>query len=198
MKRTSRTNTRKRLTGFFTTRWRLLLFLALLLGGFAVGCVLFVQQPEVWSTRVQPWVTAADSASWLSVASIACLYRWGLLAVLLAAAVSVYGLPFILAVPAIYGGFLGLAQCYWYAQGVGGIGVAAAQVLLPAMLQIWAILMAAAESSRMTVALAGQLLPGGSHVGLWSLWRTCMLRFLLFFGLSLLSAVLETVIRLCF
>ena len=198
MKRTSRSHGGKRIAGFFLTRWRLLIFLALFLVGFIVGCVLFVRQPATWSARTEAWLTTDESANWLTVGSTACLYRWGLLAILLAAAVSVYGLPFVVAVPLFYGGLLGLAQCFWYAEGTSGIATAALEVLLPAIPQIIAVLMASAEASRMTVALAGQLLPGSAHVGLWPLWRLCMLRFLLFFGLSLLSAVLETVIRLCF
>lgn len=198
MKRTSWSCGAKRLSGFFHTRWRLLVFLALLIAGFVVGCVWFTMQPAVWQGRLQPWLHTTEDAAWLSLGSTACLYRWCLLAVLLAASVSVYGLPFTAAIPFVYGGLLGLSQCYWYAQGTAGILTAALQVLLPAVPQIVAVLMASAEASRMTVALAGQLLPGGGHVGLWSLWRLCMLRFLLFFGLATVSGALETVARLCF
>ena len=198
MKRTSWSRGAKRLSCFFRTRWRLLVFLALLIAGFAVGCVWFDLQPAVWQERLRPWLQTAENATWLSVGSTACLYRWCLLAVLLAASVSVYGLPFTAAVPFAYGGLLGLSQCYWYAQGTAEIWTAVLQVLLPAVPQAVAVLMASAEASRMTVALAGQLLPGGSHVGLWSLWRLCMLRFLLFFGLATVSGALETAVRLCF
>lgn len=198
MKRTSWSHGAKRMSGFFRTRWRLLVFLALLIAGFAVGCVWFNLQPAVWQERLQPWLHTAEDAAWLSVGSTACLYRWGMLAILLAASVSVYGLPFTAAVPFAYGGLLGLSQCFWYAQGAADILTAALQVLLPAVPQTIAVLMASAEASRMTVALAGQLLPGGSHVGLWSLWRLCMLRFLLFFGLATVSGALETAARLCF
>lgn len=195
MKRTGLRLFGKRTALFFRLQWRTLLYLLLLLGGFTLGCLLFSEQPAAWAPRLLPWLTDAGETPWLSIAANACLLRWLLLAILLAAAVSVYGLPVIVAASVAYGTWLGLAQCFWYAQGGTGVLTALLQNLLPAAVQIPTLLAACSEATRMTAALAGQLLPGAAHTGLWPLWRNCMLRFLLCFGTSTLSAVLETAVR---
>lgn len=195
MKRTGLRLFGKRTALFFRLQWRMLLYLLLLLCGFTVGCLLFFEQPAVWTARLSPWLTDAGETPWLSVAANACLLRWLLLAILLAAAVSVYGLPVIVLLSVAYGGWLGLSQCFWYAGGAAGILTALLRGLLPATVQIPTLLAASSEATRMTAALAGQLLPGAAHTGLWPLWRGCMLRFLLCFGLSTLSALLETAVR---
>ena len=196
MKRTGIRLFWKRTAILFRLQWRIPLYLCLLLVGFAAGCLLFFRDPTVWSERLLPYLTTSPEHGWWSAVANACLLRWLLLAILLASAVSVYGLPIVVAVPPLYGAILAWSQCLHYATGGWGVLLAFLQVVLPAAVQIPILLSACSDASRLSAALAGQLLPGASHTGLWPLWRSCMLRFLLYFGLSTVSAVGETAARL--
>lgn len=198
MKRTGLRLFGKRTTILLRLQWRIPLYWCLILAGFAVACLLYVQDPTVWSERLTPYLPASPDGRWLSLMANACLFRWLILAILLASAVSVYGLPIVLATPLLYGGILGFFQCLHYADGGAGVWLALGRVLLPAVIQIPVFLSACSDASRLSASLAGQLLPGASHTGLWPLWRSCMLHFLLYFGLSTVSAAVEAAAYLWF
>ena len=151
-------------------------------GGFAAG------MQALWS------------ACFSTVVLLGVLYLLGLWAC---------GAPFVLLVPLFYGLGLGLTEAYYYAMGRDGV-VAVAAVILPGGLLTAAVLvMAGAESLRLSAGLSRQLLPRPAvpagppsarrwereDDGLWNAFRLYSLRFLLFLAAALGAAMAEVLLR---
>lgn len=208
MKRTTTRHLRESVH-FCKENRRLFPFMGLFLTGVALGVLVYITA----SDRV-----AADWDVLLRVAPVAGSFREGMQALwsagfstlLLLAALYLLGLwacgaPFVLLIPLFYGLGLGLTEAHYYAMGAPGV-LAVAVVILPCGLLTAAVLvMAGAESMRLSVALSRQLLPpaqpdsprrrGGGN-GMWSAFRLYSLRFLLFLAGGVGAALVEVLLRM--
>lgn len=126
-----------------------------------------------------------------------CFQPLCLLAVLFLSGLSACGAPVILLAPLFWGIGLGLSLAHTYTVGTVGLLAAAVFVLPPALPEAIALLIGGVGAMRMSLHMAGQLLPHGAHCGgLWQTFRWYCLRFLLVVPLLLLSGLLDVVLRL--
>jgi len=195
MPRTSRFM--KQLRTFFGANSRLFLFLTLVLSGVVAGCVWYPRLPA----RVTELFTAlsqnkADFSGFFG--ALAAFFRHSLVTLsavglLMLAGMSLCGLPVALTVPFAYGVFTGFCECALLQSG----GVVSLALSLPeALLALWTILIACAESLRLTLRLVSQVMPGSQKAGLWRDFRLFFRRFLLCFLLALLSSAVGTTVSL--
>ncbi len=196
-----RTNRLRDLTYFLKSNYRLLIFLVCLLLGVTIGCLVYGEAAAVYGTKlgallqITP-VTVGFSGCVAAVFS-SCLYSFILLVILLLAGLSVCGAPVAWLTPLLYGLGLGLTEAQLFSQGGQGILHLVLLVIPHSLIAIFALLMGCAESLRMTLLLAGQVLPSFTHCGgLWADFKRYFLRFLIFFGLAFLAAVVDVVLRI--
>lgn len=186
---------------FIKSHSRLLLFLSLLLIGFVVGCMLFrvygkaetaflgtVLTVERLESGIRPLLAALYSSCFLPVLLLLMLFFCGL---------SACGLPVILTVPVFFGMGIGMSEAYYYSTGWHGVLLVAVLLLPQTVIKAIALLMASAESLRMTLCFGGQLLPqqiacGGMHKD----FRLYLLRFLIFLCITLGGGILDVLLRL--
>ncbi len=162
-----------------TADWNSLLRISAVTGGFRAG------MQALWSTCFS------------TVVLLAALYLLGLWAC---------GAPFVLLVPLFHGLGLGLTEAHYYAMGPRGVLAVAAVILPGGLLTAAVLVMAGAESLRLSAGLTRQLLPRpktdtrrpGPVAGLWGAFRLYSLRFLLFlvaaFGAGIVEVLLRTVL----
>lgn len=194
---------RRNLWRFLVHNQRLLWLLCLFLGGVEIGCLVFQATGEPLSLALDgllaPTVLDAGFAGLFHRMTASCCPAVLLLLCLFLAGLSVCGAPAALAVPLFYGMGLGLTEAYYYAQGGWGVGYVALLILPATLPAAIALLMACAESVRMSTLLCRQLLPRqGSCGNLWPSFRLYLARFLLCFGLLFAAGALDTVLRWCF
>lgn len=189
---------------------RLFPFVGLFLTGVALGVAVYVTAADrasaAWDSllrvsAVTGGFSAGMQALWSTLFStvvlLTALYLLGLWAC---------GAPFVLLVPLFYGLGLGLTEAHYYAMGMVGVA-AVALVIVPAGLLTAAVLvMAGAESLRLSVTLSRQLLPSPvvassptrrpeRESGLWGTFRLYSLRFLLFLTAAVGVAMVEVLLR---
>lgn len=176
----------------------LLLFLSLLLIGTAGGSALLdtvgTQNGETLSLKLS--AVAPSFHPILSAWAQSMLMPTVLVITLFLAGLTAFGVPVIVAVPLFLGLGIGMTQGFYYAQGLSGMGLACLLVLPRFAVASVGILMACAESFRMSVRFSRRLLPGGAIGSLWLPFRLYLLRFALFFGIAAVSAAVDVALRL--
>ncbi|MCL2488153.1 MAG: hypothetical protein FWE80_05655 [Oscillospiraceae bacterium] len=186
----------------FTARnRRLMTFLALFLGGALAGMLLFLTVYPSLTDSLRAMLSPKPAAAGAGIVRMlisACFSPLILLLILFLTGLSVCGAPAAVAVPFFYGMGLGLSESYFYAAGGRhGIAHTALAVLPPALIAAFALLMASAETLRMSLALGGQLLPGSAEQGgLWPAFRLYLARFTVSAGLIFLSGVVEVLLKM--
>lgn len=169
----------------------LLLFLGLLLVGTAIGSAVGK------GTGVSLSATAVDPSwdamfrAWASSMLMPAM----LLGALFLAGLTAFGVPIAMATPLFFGLGIGMTQGYYYAQGIHGVALSCAVVLPRFAIAAVGILMACAESFRMSVRFGRLLLPSGTIGNLWLPFRLYVARFLLFIGIAAVSAAVDVAIR---
>lgn len=188
---------------FLVRNQRLLWLLGLLLVGVEIGCLVFRAAFRPLAAALDglltPSVPAAGFAGMFRMMTASCFPTLLLLLLLFLAGLSACGVPLALAVPLFFGMGLGLTEAYYFAQGSWGVGYVALLVLPHTLAAAVGLLMASAESVRMSTRLCRQLLPHQSLCGgLWPDLKLYLARFLLCAGLVFAAGALDTVLRLCF
>lgn len=172
----------------------LLLFLSLLLIGMVGGSSLFHTVDDghlsLAITAVSP-TFAAMARAW----GESMLMPTVLIVLLFLAGLTAFGVPIAVAVPLFFGLGIGLVQGYHYAQGLVGMGLSCLLILPRCMVAAVGVLMACAESFRMSVRFSRMLLPVGAIGSMWLPFRLYLIRFLLFIGIAAVSAVIDVVLR---
>ena len=186
---------------FIRSNSRLMILLSLLLTGVAVGCILFrvygktesdflgtllaVESPSVGFRSL---LFAVYNASFQIVILLLVLFFGGL---------SACGLPIVLLIPLFFGLGMGMSEAYYYSIGWTGVLTAVVVLLPPFVLKATALLMACAESMRMTLLLGHRLLSAQAETeGLYGQFRLYLLRFAVFALIALVGGIGEVLIRL--
>ncbi len=182
---------------FLAENQLLLLFLSLLLVGMIGGSSLF-QTIGITETGHLSFAIEAVKPTFGKMAeawSESMLMPSTMLLVLFLAGLTAFGVPITLLVPLFFGLGIGLTQGYYYAQGWGGMGQACLFVLPRCLVAAAGVLMACAESFRMSIRFSRMLMPGGVIGGMWLPFRLYLVRFLLFVGIAALSSLIEVILR---
>lgn len=194
---------RRNFVRFVVQNGRLLWLLGLVLTGAQIGCTVFLSAWQPLGTALAPLLAptplgdgfAGAAAHLLSSAAPYFL----LLLLLFFLGFSACGAPLALLVPLFFGAGTGLSMAYHYATGLHGVAYTAVLILPYTLVVASALLIACAESVRLSTTLARQMLPhatlGG---GLWQDLKLYLARFLLCGGLLFVAAVLDTVLRMIF
>lgn len=194
---------RVKLVAFLTTNRRLMVLLALFIGGVTIGCLLFSSSYRTLTPVLKPLLTwQAAEAGWAGCAQrwlSACLLPFLLLCVLFLAGLSSCGAPVVLLIPAFFGLGFGVTEAYYYA--LGGIGVAyvALLELIPTLPALLALLMGSAEAMRLSLLFGSQLLPSSARCGgMWADFKLYLARFLICIALVAVAGTLEVGLKLLF
>ena len=188
---------------FLSDNRRLLLFLALLLLGALGGSLAFTVSHTLFSAdlTVMLQVSPIEGGIQGSVSELfsSCFSSFCLLALLFLTGLSACGAPVSVLVPVFFGLGLGMTEAYYYGFGAGGVAFVALLVLPHSLVTAAALLMGCAESLRMSLLIAGQLLPNAANCGgLWQDFRLYCMRFLLLVGVAFGAGVLDVGFRLAF
>lgn len=194
---------RQDLRRFLAQNQRLLWLLGLFLIGALLGCLVFraACQPlaEALAPLLTPTLPAPGLSGLLRGIGTACFSTMTLLIVMFLAGLSVCGAPVALAVPLFFGIGLGVSEAYYFAQGAWGVGYVALLLLPPALPAAAALMMACAESMRLSFLLCRQVLPRqGSCGGLWPHFRLYLARFLICAAILFVAGVLDATLQACF
>ncbi len=193
----------RNLCRFAEKNQRLLWLLLLFLIGVQIGCTVFCSNGRALSNTLQPLLSPTPlnggfqgmTAQLFSTAAPHFL----LLLLLFLLGFSACSAPLSLAVPLFFGAGVGLTAAYHYATGWRGVAYTALLVLPPTLAVTATLLIAAAESVRLSARLSRQLLPHPSiGGGLWQDLKLYLARFLLCVGLLFAAAVLDIVLRVLF
>ena len=186
---------------FVQSHRRLLLFLSLLLLGFLLGCRLFGIFGETQdaflgtvlaAARLEKGVGALAGALYSS-----CFLPVLLLLLLFFCGLSACSLPLILAAPVFFGMGAGMSAAYYYSTGWKGVLQVAVLLLPPMAVKAAGLLMACAESMRMSLLLCGQLLPQRNACGgMPRDFKLYLLRFAVFFTVIIGAGILDVLLRL--
>lgn len=194
---------RRNIWRFLVHNQRLLWLLGVLLLGVEIGCLVFRASPRPLATALDGLLTPAPPptgfAGVVGLVTASCFPTFLLLLLLFVAGLSACGAPLAIAVLLFFGMGLGLTEAYYFAQGGWGVGYVALLVLPHTLVAVVGLIMAVAESVRLSVRLCRQVLPGQSlGGGLWPDFRLYLARFLMCAGLLFAAGVLDTVLCLCF
>ena len=194
---------RRNLWRFLVRNQRLLGLLLLFLIGVQAGCLVFRAAAHPLATALDgllsPSATATGFAGVMQQMLTATAPNLLLLLLLFFLGFSACGALPALMVPIFFGMGLGLSEAYYFAQGGWGVGFVALLVLPATMVATVALLIAAAEATRLSACIGRQLLPHQSiGGGLWPDLKLYLARFLLCAGLLFAAGALDTVLRLCF
>lgn len=175
----------------------LLLFLSLLLIGTACGSALFGSLDENSGKMLSLAIGAVKptleqmAVAWLRSMVMPAV----LLAVLFLSGLTAFGVPITVTVPLFFGLGIGMTQAYYYAQGIGGMGLSCLLVLPRFTIASIGLLMACAECFRMSVRFSRILLPGGVIGSLWLPFRLYLVRFIVCVGIAAFSAAVDVALR---
>ncbi len=186
---------------FLRSHRRLMLLLFLLLFGVLAGCLLFRVYGYGESALLDSLLTVSPLESGvkaaLSAVYNACFQVFLLLLLLFFCGLSACGLPIILAVPVFFGLGIGMSEAYYYSTGWRGVLLSFLVLLIPSLFKSAALVMASAESMRMTMLLGGHLLEKDTAVlGLHRDFRLYRLRFALFVLIALAGGIVEVLLRM--
>lgn len=185
---------------FISSHRRMMLFLLLFLVGTFIGIWLFLSAPTLFSRQLtgllQLKPISGGLAGCIQEWTASCFSAFILLAALFLAGLSVCGVPVSVMVPFFFGLGIGLTEAYYYAGGKSGILLVALLVLPRTLIAVFALLIAASESMRMSLLLAGQVLPaGGKDGGLWQDFKLYLARFVACVGIVILSGGAEVLLK---
>ncbi len=194
---------RRNLVRFVVQNGRLLWLLGLVLAGIQIGCTVFCTawQPlgGALSALLAPAPLDSGFANAVSHLLVTAAPYFLLLLLLFFLGFSACGAPLALLVPLFFGAGTGLTIAYHYATGWQGVLYTALLILPHTLCVTVALLIACAESVRLSAGLARQMLPhatlGG---GLWQDLKLYLARFSLCGGLLFAAAALDTVLRMVF
>ena len=195
---------RRRRTQFYKDNRRLFPFAGAFLLGVALGVAVYVSTPsaDTWGDMLRVQAVDGGFAGGMRALAGSCFSTVTLLCVLYLLGLWACGAPFVLAVPLFYGLGLGLTEAYYYGLGTAGIPVVAAVVMPCGLLHAAVLVMAGAESLRLSLGLSRQLLPlprgtvaAVPTTGLWSDFRLYSLRFLLFLAAAVGVGLVEVLLR---
>ncbi len=203
-----RTNSRRHreLVQFCRDNRRLFPFAGLMLLGVALGVTTYLTAADRvtadWDSLLHVSAVTGGFRSSMNALWGACFSTVTLLTVLYLLGLWVCGAPFILLIPLFHGLGLGLTEAHYYALGSHGVA-AVATVIMPVGLFTGAVLvMACAESLRLSTGLSRQLLPASAaadkDAGMWRSFRLYTLRFLLFLAAALGVGLIEVLLRTAF
>lgn len=187
---------------FIRSHNRLVLLLSLLLAGVVIGCLLFTVYGKSESAflgtvlTVEPLQAGVKAA--LSALYNACFQSLLLLLILFFCGLSACGLPIILLVPLFFGLGIGMSEAYYYSTGWKGVLLTVVLLLPPVLFKATALLMAAAESMRMTLLFGGKLL--GSSAATEDMrndFRLYILRFAIFALIALIGGIADVLLKMC-
>lgn len=203
MKRTTYRRRRRR-TQFYKENRRLFPFVGTFLLGVALGVAVYVSTPSAdgWGDLLRVEAVRGGFAAAMRALVGSCFSTITLLAVLYLLGLWACGAPFVLAVPLFYGLGLGLTEAYYYGLGAAGIPIVAAVVAPCGLLHAAVLVMAGAESLRLSLMLTHRLLPVPKETvatvpsaGLWKDFRLYSLRFLLFLAGAVGVGMVEVLLR---
>ncbi len=127
---------------------------------------------------------------------LSCFQTLCLLAVVFLSGLSACGAPFALAVPLLWGIGVGLAQAHHYSCGGSGVLLAAVFILPHSLLEAAVLSRGYLLSVKMSLQLAGQLMPRGAHCGgLWQNFRLYCVQFLLLLPLLFAAGAVDVGLR---
>ncbi len=197
MKRTT-TRRRREMKQFLSDNRRLFPFVALFIGGVAIGVTVYItaRPPEsLMQSLAEPMPAPTNLGEWLSALWGCCFSPLLLLGGLYLLGLWACGAPFILAVPLFHGLGLGLSEAYYYASGLTGVVTVVTCVMPIGLLTAAVLTMAGAESLRLSLCLSRQLLPSGERDEVNNSFRLYNLRYLLFAGATLLIGLLDVLLH---
>lgn len=179
---------------------RVVPLLVVLLIGCVCGVIVYASLRNEWPAAVTDLLAVRPVTDGIrggfSQLFTSCFQTLCLLAVLFISGLSACGAPVIVAVPLFWGIGLGLTLGYDYAGGGMGVLIAAIFVLPHSLPEAVSLLIGCVAALRMSLQLAGQLLPHGAHCGgLWQDFRNYCLRFLLAIPFLLTAGVLDVGLR---
>lgn len=197
----TRTTTRRRrqTRAFVRDNRRLFPFAVAFLIGVLIGVLTYVsaaREPAEWEgllrlsavdTGWHGWLTALFGSVFSSVVLLCALFLLGLWPC---------GAPFVMLVPLFYGLGLGLTEAYYYSLGLGGVLTVLLAVMPHGLLTAAVLVMAGAQSLRLSTQLCRQLLPDAPCGGMWTAFRLYCLRFLLFLLAAVFVGLLDVLIRM--
>ena len=176
---------------FVSEHQLLLLFLALLLVGVLCGSYLYGETAT--ATPIRPIKSTVWSVAYAFGQSM--LLPLVLLVLLYLAGLTAFGVPVTLVAPFYFGLGIGMTMGYYYTRGIVGVGLCCLFVLPRGLIVSAGLLMAAAESWRMSLRFGRQLMPGGAMGNMWLPFRMYCLRFLLFLAIVSVAGVLDVALR---
>lgn len=190
----------RRCRQFILSHSRLVLFLALLLAGIAAGCCFFSAYGRDDTAFLSRILTMAPLQigfrTALSALYHSCFLPVLLLLILFVCGLSACGLPVVLIVPFFFGLGIGMSEAYYYSTGWRGVLTVAVLLLPQLLIKSASLLMASAESMRMTLLFSGQLLPQRSAGGgMNQHFRLYVLRFFIFLLVALAAGVVDVLLR---
>ncbi len=175
--------------------WLLCLLLIGSLLGAAVFSLLTHPQKELLSSILSVQQTPSGFADGCAMMFSSAFLSLLMLAILFLLGLTAFGVPLILMVPLFFGFGIGVAECSCYA--AGGVGAVALTVLPHMMIAAMGVLIASAESLRMSCVFSRQLLPASAHCGgMWQDFKLYLLRFLLCIVIVFAAAVTDVLLCL--
>lgn len=185
--------------GFCKKNGRLMRLLCLLLIGALLGAAVFslltLSQKEQLLSIVSVQKAPSDFVDGCGMAASSAFFPLLMLAVLFLLGLTAFGVPLILPVPLFFGFGIGVAECSCYE--ADGLGAVALTVLPHMMMAAVGVLIASAESLRMSFVFSRQLLPASAHCGgMWQDFKLYLLRFLLCTVIVSAAAVTDVLLRL--
>ena len=194
-----RTNSIRR---FAAGNRRLLLMAALMLGGYAIGLMVYASWGDRLPTALTTLLVIDGVEATLQGVTAqffsSCFQAVCLLLVLFLGGLSACSAPIGLLVPVFWGMGLGVSAAHLYTQGIRGLLCAAVLLVPPSLFKGAVLLLGAVQSWQLSLQLAGQLLPRSAHIGgLWQSVRLFCVRFLLLLPLLFAACALDVGLRLC-
>lgn len=185
---------------FFQTHRTLVIFTVVFLLGLGIGVHVFGRFGTVPGLFESHEVTAVDGGVGEAVRFIfsSAFSGWLLLLCLYVMGLSPCGVPAAAIVSLFYGMGVGLSLAQQYAEGFTGVLFSAVLIVPRSVLCVAALLIGCCETVRMSTLVGRQFFRSEAHSGMAADFRLYSLRFLILFGLVLVSAVADFVLRLIF
>lgn len=199
---TSYTDRLRELARFASQNYRLLLLTVVFFVGVSVGVSLFSPENAKLLGSLQRILenmhTVGSFSAALSELAVSCALPCILLLAMGLSGLSVCGIPAALFCIGVYGCSVGLVEAYLYSAGASGLTITLLLILPRVVVFAIALLIAAAESLRMSTLLGQQVLPNGGGTCLWADLKLYGMRYLLCTLLVFVGGLLDIGCRLLF